>query len=91
MLFTDAISVRKNNHLNFKRKILLTCNVLLLQEQKVNLSEERRQLHRAVEKEHRLIVAERAKAAIDKRLQGQSQDNHITTKTDKVLLGWLGK
>lgn len=65
--------------------------MLLLQEQKVNLSEERRQLHRAVEKEHRLIVAERAKAAIDKRLQGQSQDNHITTKTDKVLLGWLGK
>ena len=63
--------------------------MLLLQEQKVNLSEERRQLHRAVEKEHRLIVAERAKAAIDKRLQGQSQDNHITTKTDKVLLGWL--
>ena len=63
--------------------------MLLLQEQKVNLSEERRQLHRAVEKEHRLIVAERAKAAIGKRLQGQSQDNHNIPKSEKVLLGWL--
>ena len=57
----------------------------LLQEQKVHLSEERRQLHRAVEKEHRLIVAERAKAAIGKRLHGQSQDNHFITKSDKAV------
>ena len=77
---------RANLYFSLVRFAHSCTNESLLQEQKANLSEERRQLHRAVEKEHRLIVAERAKAAIGKRLQGhQSPDNHFIMKSDKVI------
>ena len=56
------------------------------QEQKASLAEERRQLQRAVEKEHRLIVAERAKAAIGKRLERSNNDNQIINKADQVMV-----
>ena len=61
----------------------LPCNnvgrFVIFQDQKVALKDERRQLHRAIEKQHRYLMAEKAKMAIFKRLA--SKDPRTTEIT----------
>ena len=49
------------------------------------MEEERRQLHRAIEKEHRYLMAEKAKMAIGKRLA----DTDYQPATNKATTGFV--
>jgi hypothetical protein len=53
------------------------------------LEDERRQLHRAIEKEHRYLMAEKAKMAIGKRLAASDPQSIYITEVSSAKLSKL--
>ena len=55
-------------HINTSRSKVQTNKIALFQEMKISLNQERKQLHKAVEDEHRLIMSDRMRKLVSAKL-----------------------